>query len=48
MDVNYQEVVNFLVHIMYVMGPIAIVFIICGKTTNMFMSFIAGDKEVKL
>lgn len=48
MDVNYQEVVNFLVQLMYVTAPIAVVFIICGKITTMFMSFIAGDKEVKL
>ena len=48
MEVNYQEVINFITQLMYVTAPIAIVFVICGNITNAVISFVRGDKVVRL
>lgn len=48
MDINYQEILNFLVQFMYISAPIAIIFAVFGKITEFFISFVRGDKEVKL
>lgn len=48
MDINYQEIINFLTQYFYVCGPIAIIFAICGTLANTFVSFVRGDRRVRL
>ena len=45
MDINYQIVVTMLVNIMTVSFPIALIFMIAQKLTNIVISFIFG-KEI--
>lgn len=48
MEVNYQEILNFLTQFFYVIGPIAVLFVIVEVGTNLFLSFVRGDRRVKL
>ena len=48
MEVNYQEILNFLTQFFYVIGPIAVLFVIVEVVTNLFLSFVRGDRRVKL
>lgn len=48
MDVNYQNVLDFIVKLMYVVGPIAILFALTGKITNIFLDFVEGKRRVNL
>ena len=48
MEVNYQEILNFLTQFCYVIGPIAVLFVIVEVVTNLFLSFVRGDRRVKL
>lgn len=46
--VDYQNMVDFITQLMYVLSPIVIVFVIVSIITNYFLSFIRGDRRVKL
>lgn len=46
--INYQNIVDFITQFMYVLAPIALVFVLVEITTNFFLSFIRGDRRVKL
>ena len=48
MDINYQEIINFLTQYFYVCGHIAIIFAICVTLANTFVSFVRGDRRVRL
>lgn len=48
MEVNYQEILNFLTQFFYVIGPISVLFVIVEVVTNLFLSFVRGDRRVKL
>lgn len=48
MDINYQVIINFLTQFMYVLAPISVIFVLVEIVTNMFMSFVRGDRRVKL
>lgn len=48
MEVNYQEILNFLTQFFYVICPIAVLFVIVEVVTNLFLSFVRGDRRVKL
>lgn len=48
MEVNYQEILNFLTQFFYVIGPIAVSFSLVEVVTNLFLSFVRGDRRVKL
>lgn len=48
MLVDYQEIVNFIIQFMYVLAPIALIFVIVEIITNMFFSFVRGDRRIKL
>lgn len=45
---DYQNVVDFVTSYMYVLAPIAVIFTIAEIATNFFISFIRGDRRVKL
>ncbi len=45
---DYQEILNFLTQYMYVIAPISVIFVLVEKTSNMLISFIRGDRRVKL
>ena len=46
--INYQNIVDFITQFMYVLAPIALVFVLVEIITNFFLSFIRGDRRVKL
>lgn len=46
--VDYQNVIDYITQLMYVLSPIAIAFVIISIITNYFLSFIRGDRRVKL
>lgn len=48
MEVNYQEMINFITQLMYILSPIVISFVVCEVITNGFISFVRGDRRVKL
>ena len=48
MEINYQEVINFVTQYFYICGPVAIVFALCGKLADTFISFVRGDRRVRL
>lgn len=45
---DYQNVVDFITAYMYVLAPISVLFALAEKSTNFFLSFIRGDRRVKL
>jgi hypothetical protein len=45
---DYQVVIDFITHYFYIVAPIAIIFTIVEIVTNFFLSFIRGDRRVKL
>ena len=45
---DYQNVVDFITSYMYILAPIAVIFVIAEISTNFFLSFIRGDRRVKL
>ncbi len=45
---DYQNVVDFITQYMYVLAPIAVLFTIAEISTNFFLSFLRGDRRVKL
>lgn len=44
---NYQNIIDFITSLMYVIAPIAIAFVVVDIITNFFLSFIGG-RRVKL
>lgn len=48
MTIDYQNIADFLTTFMYVLAPIAILFSLVEVITNTFISFIRGDRRVKL
>lgn len=48
MEINYQEILNFLTQYFYVIGPVALLFVVVEIITNLFLSFVRGDRRVKL
>ena len=48
MELDYQVVLNFIVKFMYVLGPIATLFVIVEIITNFFFGFVRGDRRVHL
>lgn len=49
MNVNLNEIVNnIIIPVMEVAFPISLTFAIIGRIINMILSFIRGDKDVKI
>lgn len=46
--VNYQNILDFITSSMYIVAPIAIIFVLCESVANLFTSFVRGDRRVKL
>ena len=47
-NVNYQVIMEFITQFMYIVGPIAIIFVIIARITNFFIEFVRGDRRIKL
>lgn len=47
MLVNYQIIVDMFANIGIVAFPVALLFVICDKIVNLFLSFV-GNRRVKL
>lgn len=47
MEIDYQIIVNLISNIGIIVFPIALIFVICEKLIDLFLSFISG-KRVKL
>lgn len=48
MEVNYQVIVDMIANMGIIVFPIALIFVIVGKITQAFISFVRGDRRVKL
>lgn len=48
MTINYQIIVDMIANIGIIVFPIALIFVIVGKITQAFISFVRGDRRVKL
>lgn len=48
MEINYQEVVNFITQFMYILAPITAIFVVVEVITNAFFEFVRGDRRVNL
>lgn len=49
MNVNLNEIVNnVIIPILEIAFPISLTFAIVGRIVNMILSFIRGDKDVKI
>lgn len=48
MSIDYQNVVDFITTFMYILAPITISFVVVEISTNFFLSFLRGDRRVKL
>lgn len=48
MIVNYQNLIDFITQLMYILAPIATIFVVIEIITNAFFSFVRGDRRVKL
>lgn len=48
MEVNYQIIVDLIANMGILVFPIALIFVICGKISNSFLSFVSGDRRVRL
>lgn len=48
MEINYQIIIDMIANIGIIVFPIALLFVIVGKATQAFISFVRGDRRVKL
>lgn len=48
MTIDYQVIIDMIANIGIIVFPIALIFVICGKLVQTFLSFVRGDKRVKL
>lgn len=48
MEVNYQIIVDMIANLGMIVFPIALLLVITGKIVNFFLSFVRGDRRVKL
>ena len=48
MEINYQVIVDMIANMGIIVFPIALMFVISSKLVNTFISFVKGDKRVKL
>lgn len=46
--IDYQNIVDFITTFMYILAPISVLFVVVEVSTNMLISFIRGDRRVKL
>ena len=48
MTIDYQVIVNMIANMGIIVFPIALIFVVIGKITQAFISFVRGDRRVKL
>lgn len=48
MTIDYQIIIDMIANMGIVVFPIALLFVIVGKITQAFLSFVRGDRRVKL
>lgn len=48
MVINYQNILDFITQFMYILAPVALIFVLVELLTNFFISFVRGDRRVKL
>lgn len=41
---NYQNIIDFITQLMYVIAPIAIAFVVVSIITNFFLDFVRGRR----
>ena len=47
MEINYQIIIDMIANIGIVVFPIALIFVICEKLSDIFLGFVSG-RRVKL
>ena len=48
MTVDYQIIVDMIANLGIIVFPIALLLVVTGKIVNFFLSFVRGDRRVKL
>lgn len=48
MEIDYQIIVDMIANLGIIVFPIALLLVITGKVVNFFLSFVRGDRRVKL
>lgn len=48
MQVDYQVIVDMIANLGIIVFPIALLLVVTGKVVNFFISFVRGDRRVKL
>ena len=48
MNIDYQIIVDMIANLGIVTFPIALLLVVTGKVVNFFISFVRGDRRVKL
>lgn len=48
MTMDYNQIFDLVINILSFSFPFALIFTICGKIVNAFLSFIDGDRRVRL
>lgn len=48
MEINYQIIVDMIANLGIIVFPIALLLVVTGKVVNFFLSFVRGDRRVKL
>ena len=48
MTIDYQIIVDMIANMGIITFPIALIMVIAGKVVNFFLSFVRGDRRVKL
>lgn len=48
MTVDYQIIVDMIANLGIIVFPIALLLVVTGKVVNFFLSFVRGDRRVKL
>lgn len=44
MEMNYQIIINLIASMGIIVFPIALIFLICEKVSNIFLDFVAGRR----
>lgn len=48
MNIDYQVIVDMIANLGIIVFPIALLLVVTGKVVNFFISFVRGDRRVKL
>lgn len=48
MNLDYQVIIDMIANIGIIVFPIALIFCLCDKIVDLFLSFVSGNRRVKV